>query len=377
MPKTVIMFRSRANDSSAIKVANTLAQKGYFVQLHLWDRQKIPGTPAKHDNVKILNFNLKAPYDRLSILFYFPFWWIYELVTLFKERYDVVHAFDLDTLYPALIAGKLKKKKIVYTIFDYYANNLPNGKFQLLREILRRSFSFVENLGICFTDLLILVDENRIEEVQGAKIKKLIFVYNAPPDMQLKYKTRIGKPGEFTIFYGGSINEIRGIPAMIDAVKQLDGVNLVLAGDIPDSNMYKYISAEKTNITYLGWIPTYDELLAQTCNADLLFRFSNPEHPKTKYESPSKLFEAMMCGKPILVSDHSRMANIVRQEQCGIVVPFGDISVIRKTIANLKINKELIRTLGENGRKAYIRKYSWDIMENRLLNAYEEIIICN
>ena len=78
----------------------------------------------------------------------------------------------------------------------------------------------------------------------------------------------------------------------------------------------------------------------------------------------------MMCGKPILVSDETTMAEIVRKEDCGIVVPYGDVDATKRAILTLKNDPALCRRLGENGRRAYETKYSWKIMEERLLKIY-------
>ena len=118
----------------------------------------------------------------------------------------------------------------------------------------------------------------------------------------------------------------RGITDIIRAIADLPGVELVLAGPVIDRNIMDEIAAHPASVKYIGWIPTYEEILNRSMSADMLFRFSDPALPtKNKYASPNKLFEAMMCGKPILVSDDSSMAGIVRQNNCGLVVPYGDV----------------------------------------------------
>jgi glycosyltransferase involved in cell wall biosynthesis len=81
----------------------------------------------------------------------------------------------------------------------------------------------------------------------------------------------------------------------------------------------------------------------------------------------------MMCGKPIIVSDNSSMADIVRQNNCGIVIQYGDVNAIKQAILTLKDNPDLCRKFGENGRDAYEKKYSWKTMEKRLVIAYENL----
>ena len=78
----------------------------------------------------------------------------------------------------------------------------------------------------------------------------------------------------------------------------------------------------------------------------------------------------MMCGKPILISDGTAMAEIVREEKCGFVVPYGDADAIKHAILTLKKNPALCKHLGKNGRDAYEKKHNWEIMEERLLKIY-------
>jgi len=139
-------------------------------------------------------------------------------------------------------------------------------------------------------------------------------------------------------------------------------------------NYLKRISvSQKGKIEFLSWLP-YDEVIRYTRNADILFALYNPNIPNNRYASPNKLFEAMMCSKPIIVSDGSSMADIVRKENCGLVVPYGNVEAIKHAILTLKDNPELCTQLGRNGRGAYEEKYSWKIMEERLLAAYSQFI---
>ena len=368
----IIIVRSRAIDPAVNKVAKALADNGYDVKLLLWDRMGNKQT-ENIDGYTVCRFGFKAPHDKLTVLFYFPIWWLYELFFLLKEDSTIVHACDLDTLLPAIFVKLIKRVKLCYTIYDFYANNLPEGQLQIIRKCVRILVASVEKIGIRFTDVLFLVDESRYEEVKGSKIKELVYIYNSPPDyLNLKDMQKLRDKNEIIIFYSGLITKSRGLEYIIESIKDIDGAKLIMGGVGDDRELFKMID-ECKKVSYLGWIPSYDEVIKKSSESDILFRFSDPKIPKTKYESPNKLFEAMMLGKPIIVSDLSSMANIVKRENCGIVVTYGDVHAIRETIINLKLDLQLRKDLGDNGRKAYDTKYSWQIMENRLINIYKKI----
>ena len=66
-----------------------------------------------------------------------------------------------------------------------------------------------------------------------------------------------------------------------------------------------------------------------------------------------------MCGKPIIMNSEVAASEIVLEEKCGIVVPYGDVDAIKEAINKLKNDPNLRKELGENGRKAYEKRYSW------------------
>lgn len=370
----VILVRGRAIDPAVNKVAKSLSQSGYKVKLLVWDRQNT--LKVKNDKgYEIYRFKFKAPYDKPTALLYLPIWWVYVIFFLLKEDCNVIHACDLDTLIPAILVKLIKKVKLCYTIYDFYANNLPDGNFILLRRLIRSLVASIEKFGIGFAEVLFLVDESRYQEVIRAQINKLVYIYNSPPDCFFaKPKKESSDAGmQVIIFYAGIISKLRGLQYIVKAVQELDNVKLILAGNIRDIPIIEKPILQCGKIQYLGWLPSYEDVLKKTLEADILFRFSDPKIPKTKYESPNKLFEAMLFGKPIIVSDGASMANIVRKENCGLVVPYGDVDAIKEAIIKLKNDPDLRQRLGKNGRRAYKERYSWDIMEKRLIDAYKAI----
>jgi glycosyltransferase involved in cell wall biosynthesis len=83
-----------------------------------------------------------------------------------------------------------------------------------------------------------------------------------------------------------------------------------------------------------------------------------------------------MYAKPILVSENSTMAEIVRENNYGIVVNCRDVKEIKEAIIKFKNNPELCEQLGKNARKAYDKNYNWQIMEQRLLDLYDKLLNC-
>ena len=101
----IIMLRSHPvnPDVRIEKEAETLSNVGYEVLILGWARYggKVKSQEIKR-NYYIRRFQLNAPLG-YTIFFFLPFWWIYVSFWLLKEKWDVVHAADLDCLIPSII----------------------------------------------------------------------------------------------------------------------------------------------------------------------------------------------------------------------------------------------------------------------------------
>lgn len=364
--KKVIIIRGRAIDPAVHKIASTLSKHGYDVKLLLWDRTNII-QKNKFSEYAIHTFNLKAPYDKFLVVLFFPLWWAYQLFFIIKNDCDIVHACDLDTLIPAVLAKKIKRLKLVYIIYDSYSNFIQSTS--ILSNKIKNFVAETERSLINHVDALLLVDEARKDEIKGINTNNVSYIYNSPSDYLSGSKINRIKHDKFTLFYAGNIVKSRGIDDIITAIDGLNDVRLIFAGNGVDIEIVKYNEKINPNISYLGFI-SYDEVIRYTLDADALFRFSDPKLAETKYASPNKIFEAMMCGKPIIVSDNSSMADIVRDNNFGIIVPYGDIAAIRNAIVRLRDDCPYRSLLNANSRKAYDDKYNWGIMERRLISVY-------
>ncbi|MEW6011602.1 MAG: glycosyltransferase family 4 protein [Euryarchaeota archaeon] len=365
--KKILFIRSNPvfPDPRVQKEAKSLSDYGHDVKILAWDRT---GKLNKNENINgylIKRFNLKASYGKPSLIMKLFIWLCYEFIYLMKSDYDIIHSCDFDTLVPAFIVARIRNKKLVYDCFDFYADSLPIIVPYLIRSII----SWLEIYFAKKSDFVILPDPSRVKQFKN-KLKNPLIIYNTPNEP----KHRINKINNelFEIFFAGAIYKGRGIENIVSATKDIDDIKITIAGYyVHDSKIIESIEKEK-NVEFIGKI-NYDAVLKRTLNCDIIFALYDPKIPNHKYASPNKLFEAMMCGKPIIVSAETSMAKIVKNENCGIIVNYNDIKEIKNVIICLKKNPILMDKLGKNGRNAYEKEYNWQIMENRLLTLYKEL----
>ena len=369
---TVVRSNPICSEPRLHRCAKALAETGEKVRVLVWNRGNIASFNAKEFRTpyEVLQVKLRAPSGGFYVIPFLPIWMMYQFVYHLISPAKIIHACDLDTLIPALLANIIRKKKIVYDVYDLYAERQPPAP-----QKLRKLVTWFEKFLMRFADIVILADESRYEQIRGTKLQKSLVIYNSPEDIIQSIEDSNFKECRktFRIFYAGKIGIGRGIEDIIKAIEGMDDVEFLIAGfeGLHMKSIMRLID-RSINVRYLGAI-THEEVIKLTLSADMLFALYDPSIPMNKYASPNKLFEAMLCGKPIVVSSGTSMAKIVEKEKCGLVVPYGDIGRLRCAINLLKNNPEFAKRLGMNGRRAYQKKYSWRIMKQRLIEAYSSL----
>ncbi|MGB9781557.1 MAG: glycosyltransferase family 4 protein [Moorellaceae bacterium] len=361
-------------DPRVEKLAEALCQAGYEVLVLAWDRTGQLPREEERSGYRIARFSHTSPYGLgLKNIFNLLCWQAFLLGRLIGEwrGSTLVHACDFDTLLPCLLSKAFGGKRIIYDIFDLYADsrrNIPS----LIRKLLR----MLELKALEWADAVILADEARREQIAGATPRRVITVYNSPPDV-LGTLRRNGPPprlAELHLVYVGLLQVERGLLKIIDVLSRHPEWHLDLAGFGGDEERILGLARSLSNVTWHGRVP-YKRALELSYAADVLFATYDPAIPNHRYSSPNKVFEAMMLAKPVVVSRGTGIERLVEEVNCGLVVPYGDVAALEAALARLAKDPALRQRLGENGRRAYEEKYSWDIMRNQLLELYSKLAV--
>lgn len=371
----VLICRSNpvAPDPRIEKLAEALGQAGYEVLVLAWDRTgQLPREEVRSE-YRIVRFSHASPYGLgLKNIFNLLCWQVFLLRRLIQEWQGstFIHACDFDTLLPCLLSKALGGNRIIYDIFDLYADsrrNIPGFIRNLLRMLELKSLEWV--------DAVILADDTRREQIAEAKPRRIITVYNSPPDAlrALKRNDVPSRPGELRLVYVGLLQVERGLLEIMDILSCHPDWHLDLAGfGGGDEERILSLARSLPNVTWHGRVP-YRQALELSYAADVLFATYDPAVPNHRYSSPNKVFEAMMLAKPVVVARDTGIDRLVEGINCGMVVPYGDVAALETALARLAQDPVLRQRLGENGRRAYEEKYNWNVMQERLLALYRDL----
>jgi glycosyltransferase involved in cell wall biosynthesis len=156
---------------------------------------------------------------------------------------------------------------------------------------------------------------------------------------------------------------------LVAAIKELKAVNLVVTGRVEDKELLNEIQSI-SNVKYLGFLEHTQVLTIESSSDAMVALYNLDAYAQNRYVLGNKLFEAMMCGIPIITNVATE---IVTETQCGIVVNY-KVDQIRDAIVSLRDDPHLRKRLGINGRKAFLQKYNWSVMERELFKIYENLI---
>ncbi len=370
----IIRGSSLDRETRATKIIKTLTENNYDVHLLWWNRGlNVRRSERREAGTQFSEtvFNFKALWGPKSLIF-LPFWWAFIFFHLLTKEWDIVHTIQIISLPPAIVAGKIKRRPVVYDMLDTYEDSI------FLPLIIRNFFVAIDKSLMRLADAVVLADEEQIQEVNGIPNNNVEVIYDSPVT-NVKISKKNGHNDVFTLFFAGSLQSGKylNLDKIFEALERLNDVRVIIAGY---GDLVTYITdVEKRmpeKVKYIGEI-SHAEVLQRSADANLLFMLRDPVLPVNKYICGSKILESMMCGTAIIVNNGSSTANMVRRTNCGFVVDAHNVEEIINIISKLKNDPEMSIQMGLNGRKAYDEIYSWDIMSGRLLKLYEKILTCN
>ena len=369
--KSVLFLRSNpvAPDPRVVKEAQALADAGYKVGVVAWDRTgelpKVEETPFGLVERLPIKGSFRSGLANLLPLVRFNLALLWHLIKR-RSTYDAIHACDFDTVLPALVAAKLLGKKVVYDVFDFYADMLratPGWIKSIIKKVDLRLMGWV--------DAVILADESRVKQIQGARPKRLTFIYNSPP-IEDPFPLPPAPP-PLRIAYVGLLQKERGILQVIELLRRHPEWELDLGGFGGDEEEIRRAVADLPNVRYHGRVP-YEKALELMSNAHLLFATYDPSIPNHRYSSANKLFEAMAIGRPIVVARDTGMDQLVQQYALGFVVEYGNLAALEDAFARVASwDLQRFEEFSQKAQEVYVTRFAWRIMKERLIALYRKL----
>jgi glycosyltransferase involved in cell wall biosynthesis len=179
------------------------------------------------------------------------------------------------------------------------------------------------------------------------------------------------RPGQCLVLYAGTHGISQGLPEAALAATRLTGrpVHLAFVGEGADKARLRHQVTELglANVTLANAVPA-DVMPALLASADILL-VTLRDIPLFATFIPSKMFEYLAAGRPVIGAVAGEAAQILR-EAGAVVVPPGDAAALARAIRDLAADPDRQRALAAQGR-AYVERF-FDRAE--LARQYRKII---
>lgn len=176
--------------------------------------------------------------------------------------------------------------------------------------------------------------------------------------------------------YAGVFARIRGASEMVMAADCTanKAIRLQFAGAFRPAGLQDELAALSgwSQVDCHGWVtrPQVAGLLVKARAGLVVF------HPTRSHLDafPSKMFEYMSAGLPVIASDFPLWRAIVADTGCGLLVDPLDPRAIADAMQWIAENPDDAQGMGERGRQATLSLYNWDTESRKLLGLYARLL---
>lgn len=172
------------------------------------------------------------------------------------------------------------------------------------------------------------------------------------------------EPGTDRVVYVGHVTAARGAAELVATGTLLAGsgvvVHVIGHADTASTALLR-AAHEAGQVHWHGFVP--NEAALELVDGALAGLSLLHDEPNYRHSRPTKVLEYMAHGVPVITTPTPAAVGLVEAAGCGLVVPFGDPSVVAKATADavlrLREDPDLRRALADAGRATALREHDW------------------
>jgi glycosyltransferase involved in cell wall biosynthesis len=312
---------------------------------------------------------------RLGKLMRFAEWYLRVFFEFRRKRPTFINCHSLSVLPLGVLFSWLCGSRLIY---DTHELETETSESKGLRKVFAK---FLERALIGQSEAVIVVCDSIGRWYRDTyKLIEVHVVRNIPharpiPDRKSKLLRQMFGVGDGeSLFIVQGIMDIgRGIDITLESFSEVDSdKHVVFFGNGSLQRELVDWSRRHPNIHYHPAVPP-QELLELTAGADVGIALIENTCLSYYYCLPNKIFEYLLCGLPVIVSDFPEMAKIVDKNGCGWKSAVNTVSLIEllRSITPQEIAEKTIAA------KERASKLGWHNEERILIDLYKRLLKCD
>jgi glycosyltransferase involved in cell wall biosynthesis len=280
--------------------------------------------------------------------------------------------------------SRLKGVPFVLEVRDLWPDSvvavgaLPRGS--LVVGLLRA----LERFAYRHADLAVSVTNSFVGHMVRNGARRVVVIPNGadpsvfrPLDDRSEIKRRYGLEGKFVACFAGTLGMAHGLEVVLDAAELMrDDPNTAfwLVGEGARRAELEQQARRRglANVVFQGQVPRGEvpAILAASDVALVLLRAD----PLFETVLPSKMFEAMSAGRPIVLGVGGEAKELMLGSEAGVAIPPGDAPALAAAIRSLRARPEDGEAMGRRGRAFVVANLSHDALASRYLEALQALL---
>lgn len=271
------------------------------------------------------------------------------------------------SLWAAWALAKLKRARLVIEVRDLWPAIFSELGVLTNRPLLRLLERSEMALYRAADAIVVVTDGFRARLIaRGVPASKIHTIHNGADldkfdpaeECDPAVRTQLGaRPGDCLVLYAGTHGIAQGLPAYADTALTLRGepIHLAFVGEGADKARLgqRIAEANLTNVTMLPSVPP-KQMPALLAAADICL-VALRDLPLFSVFIPSKLFEYLAAGRPVIGAVAGEAAQILR-EAGAMVIPPEDSAALATAIRELAADPQRRQAMSAQGR-SYVEQY--------------------
>jgi glycosyltransferase involved in cell wall biosynthesis len=215
----------------------------------------------------------------------------------------------------------------------------------------------------------------------GVPREKISFVPNGVDDWMVEKACQSAPPRReaetFDVVYVGAHGTWNGLGQILDAARLLLPDRSIRFrfygdGDERDALIARARAERLDNVEFLGAVPKQTAFEAiELAGASIVVTWA---HPFQRMVLANKIFDYLAAGRPVLVGAEGEMASLVREADCGLVVPPEQPQRLAEAIQTIaRMSADDRNQMGARGRRYILERYQRADLAMKLLDEFAKL----
>ncbi len=293
-----------------------------------------------------------------------------------QDSFDIIHTHSFRTYQSVLIRQYATRKGIPYVLSAH--GSVPPI---VRKKLAKRLFDQLIGRSL-LEDAEVLIALSRAEVLQyesmGVPSSKINVIPNGIDPQEFstlpprgEFLRKYGLSGKRIVGYVGRLNARKGLDTLLESFRELakleDDLVLVLAG--PDDGYRAHLEKKAKRLS-LQNRTVFTGMITPPAKLEAFVDCSVVVYPGPFEIFGMVPFEALLCGRPVVVANDSGCGEIVAEAGAGLTVPPADVPALADAIRTALNETANVRDMTIRGRHFVVENLSWGRIAAEMESVY-------